>query len=164
MSHPTHKTRSSDSSLYTEVCTLCGANDGRGTKTRLDKPCPRAEELNGSITGRFDSSKPNNSNTPKELREVNPMQAKEATEIVPGKKYLMVIKPGKLTRDAHLRLVNSAPVFEECFKARGIDMTFMVSEFETELYELSCGGEIAPGEPYVVGESSGTCGGLVPKR
>jgi 8-oxo-dGTP diphosphatase len=42
MSHPSHKTRLSDSSLYMEVCTACGANDGRGTSTRLDKPCPDA--------------------------------------------------------------------------------------------------------------------------
>lgn len=39
MSHPSHKTRMSDSSLYDEVCTLCGANDGRGTTTQLDAVC-----------------------------------------------------------------------------------------------------------------------------
>jgi hypothetical protein len=166
MSHPTHKTRSSDSSLYMEVCTLCGANDGRGTKTRLDKPCPRAEEVAaynrtdwpgsesfnppglskaalGARTGRFDSSKPNQGNTPQSdtgnrlLNKILPTPPKAATEIVPGKKYLLVIKPGRITQEAHEQLCNSAPVFEEYFKARGIDMTFLVSEFDTtELYEL----------------------------
>jgi hypothetical protein len=36
-----HKTRFSDSSVYDEVCTLCGATDARGDD-RLDKPCPNA--------------------------------------------------------------------------------------------------------------------------
>lgn len=35
--HKTHKTRLSDSSLYDEVCTLCGATD-RGSS--LERPCP----------------------------------------------------------------------------------------------------------------------------
>lgn len=33
-----HITRFSDSSLYTEVCVLCNANDGYGNKLR--DPCP----------------------------------------------------------------------------------------------------------------------------
>ena len=32
-----HRTRYSDSSLYDEVCVLCGAND---SKDALDKACP----------------------------------------------------------------------------------------------------------------------------
>lgn len=39
--HPSHKTRSSDSSLYDEVCVYCGATDGRGDHS-LKRPCPRA--------------------------------------------------------------------------------------------------------------------------
>jgi hypothetical protein len=38
MTHPTHQTRYSDSSLYDEVCTLCGATDARGSD-RLYQPC-----------------------------------------------------------------------------------------------------------------------------
>lgn len=34
-----HTTRFSDSSLYDEVCTKCGATDARGDD-RLEKPCP----------------------------------------------------------------------------------------------------------------------------
>lgn len=40
--HPSHKTRISDSSLYDEVCTLCGATDASGDK-RLSSPCPNQE-------------------------------------------------------------------------------------------------------------------------
>jgi hypothetical protein len=36
-----HKTRSSDSSLYDEVCVYCGATDSRGSDA-LDRPCPAA--------------------------------------------------------------------------------------------------------------------------
>lgn len=35
-----HCTRLSDSSFYDEVCTLCGATDGRGDNS-LDRPCPK---------------------------------------------------------------------------------------------------------------------------
>lgn len=38
-----HKTRYSDSSLYDEVCTLCGATDARGNDA-LQRPCPCAEK------------------------------------------------------------------------------------------------------------------------
>lgn len=34
-----HKTRFSDSSLYDEVCTLCGATDANGM-AELNRPCP----------------------------------------------------------------------------------------------------------------------------
>lgn len=37
-----HVTRLSDSSVYDEVCTLCGATDARGSD-RLQKPCPQAK-------------------------------------------------------------------------------------------------------------------------
>jgi len=37
--HPSHKTRYSDSSFYDEVCTVCGATDGRGDYG-LKYPCP----------------------------------------------------------------------------------------------------------------------------
>lgn len=37
-----HNMRFSDSSLYDEVCMLCGANDGRYTYLRLRQPCPNA--------------------------------------------------------------------------------------------------------------------------
>lgn len=39
MSHPSHSTRISDSSLYDEVCNNCGANDGRLGGDSLDRPC-----------------------------------------------------------------------------------------------------------------------------
>ena len=39
---PTHRTRYSDSSLYDEVCVLCGATDSRGSDA-LDRPCPGSE-------------------------------------------------------------------------------------------------------------------------
>lgn len=42
MTHPSHKTRISDSSIYDEICTLCGATDARGGN-RLNEPCPKAE-------------------------------------------------------------------------------------------------------------------------
>lgn len=47
MSHPTHKTRMSDSTLYDEVCTFCNKTDTQG----LDEPCSKAnfewlEEVN----------------------------------------------------------------------------------------------------------------------
>jgi hypothetical protein len=41
MSHPSHKTRFSDSSLYDEVCTLCGVTDYNGM-AKLDAPCKNA--------------------------------------------------------------------------------------------------------------------------
>ncbi|WP_040771806.1 hypothetical protein, partial [Rhodopseudomonas sp. B29] len=41
MTHPTHKTRFSDSSLYDEVCTLCGENDG-SINGGLHEPCTAA--------------------------------------------------------------------------------------------------------------------------
>jgi hypothetical protein len=41
--HESHKTRISDSSLYDEVCKLCGATDGRGDE-RLRHPCPAAPQ------------------------------------------------------------------------------------------------------------------------
>lgn len=45
MSHHTHQTRFSDSSLYDIRCVLCGATDERGSSA-LDRPCPeyRCEE------------------------------------------------------------------------------------------------------------------------
>lgn len=43
MTHPTHQTRYSDSSMYDEVCTLCGATDARGS-TKLDEPCPAVKQ------------------------------------------------------------------------------------------------------------------------
>ena len=39
--HESHRTRLSDSSLYDEVCTLCGATD-RGRN--LEEPCAGSEE------------------------------------------------------------------------------------------------------------------------
>src|SRR5579872_5284053 len=44
MSHPSHKTRMSDSSLYDEVCTLCGATDN----------CPRLEQVCPNNPRRFE--------------------------------------------------------------------------------------------------------------
>jgi len=41
--HESHQTRISDSSLYDEVCKLCGATDGRGDE-RLRHPCPAAPQ------------------------------------------------------------------------------------------------------------------------
>lgn len=43
MTHETHKTRYSDSSIYDEVCIYCGATDAIGDR-RLDQPCPANEE------------------------------------------------------------------------------------------------------------------------
>lgn len=43
MNHPSHQTRYSDSSLYDEVCTLCGATDARNDD-RLRHPCGQAPE------------------------------------------------------------------------------------------------------------------------
>lgn len=37
-----HVTRYSDSSLYDEVCVLCGATDARGDD-RLERKCPNAK-------------------------------------------------------------------------------------------------------------------------
>lgn len=42
MTHPSHKTRMSDSSLYDEVCTFCGTTDSNG-RAALDAPCPATE-------------------------------------------------------------------------------------------------------------------------
>jgi hypothetical protein len=42
MAHPSHATRYSDSSLYDEVCTLCGKTDAHGMD-ELDKPCGAAD-------------------------------------------------------------------------------------------------------------------------
>ena len=39
-----HKTRYSDSSIYDEVCTICGATDANGDD-RLKYPCPGDAEL-----------------------------------------------------------------------------------------------------------------------
>lgn len=43
-----HRTRASDSSLYDEVCVLCGAND---SKDALDKPCPTPLEQTDRTLG-----------------------------------------------------------------------------------------------------------------
>lgn len=50
MTHPTHKTRYSDSSLYDEVCTQCGGTDGIGDRS-LNAPCPCAPAHPGAING-----------------------------------------------------------------------------------------------------------------
>lgn len=42
--YATHKTRYSDSSLYDEVCTVCGARDLYGDMTDLDRTCPGYSE------------------------------------------------------------------------------------------------------------------------
>lgn len=42
MTHATHDTQYSDSSLYDAVCKKCGATDGFGDK-RLNYPCPKAD-------------------------------------------------------------------------------------------------------------------------
>lgn len=39
MTHQSHSTRYSDSSLYDEVCKKCGATDANGDE-RLNRPCP----------------------------------------------------------------------------------------------------------------------------
>jgi hypothetical protein len=41
MTHPTHKTRYSDSSFYDEVCTLCGATD---SGELLKVPCVKVDK------------------------------------------------------------------------------------------------------------------------
>lgn len=43
MTHPTHKTRMSDSSHYDEKCVQCGATDNL-RDDRLEKPCPADAE------------------------------------------------------------------------------------------------------------------------
>jgi hypothetical protein len=46
MTHPTHKTRFSDSSLYDEVCTLCGYTDaGEMLKVPCEKIAPQENLL-----------------------------------------------------------------------------------------------------------------------
>ena len=45
--HPTHKTRMSDSLLYDEVCTVCGATDG--AHGSLDSPCRGTEEQASTV-------------------------------------------------------------------------------------------------------------------
>lgn len=48
--HPSHVTRSSDSSLYDERCTLCGATDHvPGGWGRLALPCPVAEPIEAAM-------------------------------------------------------------------------------------------------------------------
>lgn len=42
-----HKTRNSDSSLYDEVCTLCGATDAAGDR-RLEQPCQATRQVSPS--------------------------------------------------------------------------------------------------------------------
>lgn len=44
MTHKTHKTRYSDSSLYDEKCELCGATDS-SSDNRLEKPCPNRVKM-----------------------------------------------------------------------------------------------------------------------
>jgi ketol-acid reductoisomerase len=44
LTHETHKTRYSDSSVYDEICTVCGATDARGFDA-LNKPCAPTAEL-----------------------------------------------------------------------------------------------------------------------
>jgi hypothetical protein len=39
LTHPSHNTRLSDSSLYDEVCSACGATDANGMAD-LSRPCP----------------------------------------------------------------------------------------------------------------------------
>lgn len=63
--HPSHTTRFSDSSLYDEVCTQCGAEDGSAEGSRaLALPCPKSrciclgvpENVNGACTIHGDQS------------------------------------------------------------------------------------------------------------
>lgn len=54
--HASHVTRSSDSSLYDEVCTKCGATDEvPGGWGKLARPCPKQEtESNSAFIERLD--------------------------------------------------------------------------------------------------------------
>jgi len=87
-------------------------------------------------TGRFDASRPNLSNTPKG-DIVNPMQEAKAVEMVAGKKYLMVINVPRNVEHSKLEAIQrSVPVYDEYFRARGIDLTLMITDEAIQLYEL----------------------------
>lgn len=69
-----------------------------------------------------------------------PLEPKHGIEVVPGKKYLVVIKTKNAPRAEVEVLCNSAPILQEYFLQRGIDLTFMVADQELEVYELDAKG------------------------
>lgn len=92
--------------------------------------------VHGATSGRFSSAQPNESNKPKG-RIINPMEEAKAVEMVAGKKYIMVINvPRNLERARMDALQNSVPVYDEYFRARGIDLTLMVTDEPIQIYEL----------------------------
>jgi hypothetical protein len=89
------------------------------------------------------------------------MEPVSAVEIVPGKKYLLIIKD-KLDGQMRDAFREAAPTYESYLKERGIDLTIILNAYESDLYELSamtCGGVIPAGEPIRL---SG-CGCTVPE-
>jgi len=68
---------------------------------------------------------------------IDPLTEKAAIEIVPGKKYLMVVLvPRGASKEKLVAIQNSTPIYDAYFKHQGIDMTLMVTDEPLQIYEL----------------------------
>lgn len=94
------------------------------------------ELLHGAVSGRFDSSKPNQSNTPKAAVEVLPEVPNEALPIERGKRYLLVLKfEDKLALDTVRSFTEH---LTNIFEGRGMDILPIILDRDgtASLYEL----------------------------
>ncbi len=108
-----------------------------------------------TVTGRFDSSKPNQSNSPEsdaqnevdelsrqltanhlKLNHVDPLRPKTGVELKPGRKYLLVVDVRNQTLEYIEKLAAAAPKYEEEFRARGLEVIFLATQWPMQVYEL----------------------------
>lgn len=68
---------------------------------------------------------------------VKPLAPKEAVEMQTGKKYMAVIKlDNGMSHDTIDHLSRALVLHEKRLRERGIEVTFLLTPFETSLYEL----------------------------
>jgi hypothetical protein len=107
--------------------------------------------VRGTTSGRFDSSKPNQGNAPKReieelarqlienhqtLHKLDPMRPKVGVEMTPGRKYLLIVDVRQVETAIIEKLSAAAPMYEAEFKARGLDVTFLATQWPIAVYEL----------------------------
>jgi len=110
------------------------------------------EHLHGATTGRFSGAHPNLSNTPqsdevgklaqqlvdehRKLHHVDPLKPKTGVEMTPGKKYLLLVDVRNQPLEYITKLAEAAPQYEAEFRARGLDVTFLATQWPVQVYEL----------------------------
>ena len=76
----------------------------------------------------------------KELEHATKMLPKVAVEMVPGKKYLMVVRPrpeAPYADEETRTLAQNALAFNEYFKSQGLDITLLVAgNWPVDFYEV----------------------------